>query len=214
LAAPKKPTAAEVKAEVELQLSQRRFILEAITASSNLLQVPIVTAFVWYYLSRTNASLGALNKAILTAELAPIIGDIQFPEGVLLGAAMESTEDFLNILDGSGLLDAEKVKEKAHETVIDTGDFVAETIVKLVPTDPNVTCEQLNNALWNAHLKATNRAEEAPGVAGPKGSGNISGLEQGFWTVQFGLILKEIKLRGCDRPKHPYFVTEKMWAEI
>ena len=32
--------------------------------------------------------MGALNKAILTAELAPIVGDIKFPEGVLLGAAI------------------------------------------------------------------------------------------------------------------------------
>ena len=63
----KKPTAAEI----ELQLSQRRFILEAMNASANLLQVPIVTAFIWFYLSRTNAALGALNKAILAAELNP-----------------------------------------------------------------------------------------------------------------------------------------------
>ena len=75
----KKPTAAEI----ELQLSERRFILEAMNASANLLQVPIVTAFIWFYLSRTNAALGALNKAILAAELTPLVGDIKFPEGVL-----------------------------------------------------------------------------------------------------------------------------------
>jgi len=209
-----KPTTAELKAEVELQLSQRRFILEAITASSTLLQVPVITAFVWYYLSRTNASLGALNKAILASELAPIVGDIQFPEGVLLGAAMESTEDFLKILEGFNIIDsAKEVVDQARESAIDTGEFVAEALVTVLPS-PNVTCDKLNNALWNAHLKATNRAEESPGVAGPKGSGNISGLEQGFWTVQFGLILKEIKVKGCDRPKHPYFVTEEMWDKI
>ena len=73
----KKPTAAEI----ELQLSQRRFILEAMNASANLLQVPIVTAFIWFYLSRTNAALGALNKAILAAELTPLVGDIKFPRG-------------------------------------------------------------------------------------------------------------------------------------
>jgi len=206
----KKPTAAEI----ELQLSERRFILEAMNSTATLIQVPMITAFIWYYLSRTNATLGALNKAILMAELTPLIGDIKFPEGVLLGAAMESTDDFLAILEKHGLLDAEKIKEKAQETVIDTGDFVAETIVTLIPPDPNITCEKLGNALWNAHLKATNRAEESPGVAGPKGSGNISGLEQGFWTIQFGLILKEIKTKGCDRPKHPYFVTEEMWSQI
>ena len=126
----------------------------------------------------------------------------------------EATEDFLKILEGFNIIDsAKEVIDQARESAIDTGEFVAETLVTVLPS-PNTTCDQLSNALWNAHLKATNRAEESPGVAGPKGSGNVSGLEQGFWTVQFGLILKEIKVKGCDRPKHPYFVTEQMWAEI
>jgi len=68
----KKPTAAEI----ELQLSERRFILEALNTAAKVIEVPVITAFIWYYLSRTNAALGALNKAILAAELAPIVGDI------------------------------------------------------------------------------------------------------------------------------------------
>jgi len=89
-------------AEIELQLSERRFILEAMTTAAKLLEVPLVTAAVWFYFSRSNPALGALNKAILAAELAPIVGDIRFPEGVLLGAAMESTEDLLKILEAKG----------------------------------------------------------------------------------------------------------------
>lgn len=208
-----KPTPAEVKAEVELQLSQRRFILEAITASSNLLQVPIVTAFVWYYLSRTNATLGALNKAILAAELAPIVGDIQFPEGVLLGAAMESTDDFLNILEGGGIIpSAKQIKEKAHQTTVDAGDLLAETIITVTGTTG--TCEELNQALWEAHLKAGQRAEEVPGVAGPKGSGKATIEGKVFWTIRFGSVLKQIKMKGCDRPTHPYYVSEETWEQL
>ena len=105
--AKEKPKAA---ADIELQLSERRFILESLQTVAQLLQVPLVTAGVWYYISRTNAAMGALNKAILAAELAPIVGDIEFPPGVLLGAAAESTEDLLGILEGHGLLDAEKQK--------------------------------------------------------------------------------------------------------
>ena len=80
------PKVKQTTAEIELQLSQRRFILEALNTGATVLQLPIVSAFVWFYLSRTNTSLGILNKLILAAELTPIIGDIKFPEGVLLGA--------------------------------------------------------------------------------------------------------------------------------
>lgn len=93
----KKPTAAEI----ELQLSERRFILEAINTGAALLQVPIVTAGVWYLISKDNLTLSTLNKAIIAAELTPIIGDIKYPEGVLLGASIESLEDFLKLLEKS-----------------------------------------------------------------------------------------------------------------
>jgi len=136
----KKATPEELQAAVELQLSERRFILESINTATALIQVPVITAFVWYYLSRTNASLGALNKAILAAELAPIVGDIQFPPGVLLGAAMESSEDFLNILDGKGILNADKVKEAAQDAVEDTGDVLADVLVGVTGLWKGFTC--------------------------------------------------------------------------
>ena len=48
-------------AEIELQLSERRFILESLQTVAQLLQVPLVTAGVWFYISRTNPVMGALK---------------------------------------------------------------------------------------------------------------------------------------------------------
>ena len=91
--------------KLELALTERRYLLESLDTAARLLQVPIVTATVWFLMSRSVPTLGVLNKAILAAELAPVIGDIKFPEGVLLGAAMESTEDVVNILHDEGILE-------------------------------------------------------------------------------------------------------------
>lgn len=99
----KKATPEELKAQVELQLSQRRFILEAVQTAASLLQVPIITAGVWYFLSKDNLTLTTLNKAMIAAELSPIVGDIKYPEGVLLGASIDSLEDFLSLLDKTGI---------------------------------------------------------------------------------------------------------------
>ena len=32
-------------------------------------------------------------------------------------------------------------------------------------------------------------------------------------TIDFGFALKAIKDNGCPRPKSPYYVSEKVWAE-
>jgi len=212
----KKATPEELTAAVELQLSQRRFILESINTGAALLQVPLVTAGIWYYLSRTNPALGALNKAILAAELAPIIGDIQFPEGVLLGAAMESTEDFLNILDGAGLLDAEEIIKKAHQTTIDTGDWVAEFFM---PKGMKLkSCEDLNLKLWNAHLAATGRIDGPEGVGPDPALDDLDVLQvaahKASGVYDFGFTFKAMKMNGCEKPTHPYFASDEMWAEI
>jgi len=203
------PKVKQTTAEIELQLSERRFILEAITAGAALLEVPIVTAGVWYYLSRTNPALGALNKAILAAELAPIIGDIKFPEGVLLGAAMESTEDFLNILQGAGLLDAGEVIKKAESAAVDAGGVLAEF---LMPKGMRLkSCEDLNLKLWKAHLAGTGRMEGPQGVV-PNPDTNA--ILEASGVYEFGFTFKAMKMNGCDKPTHPYFASDKMWAEI
>jgi len=199
----------QTTAEIELQLSERRFVLESINTGAALLQVPLVTAGIWYYLSRTNPALGALNKAILAAELAPIIGDIKFPEGVLLGAAMESTEDFLNILQGAGLLDAAEVIEKAEDLAIDTGDWVAEL---LMPKGMRLkSCEDLNQKLWLAHLAGTGRMEGPQGVVP---NPNTNSILEASGVYEFGFTFKAMKMNGCEKPTHPYFASDKMWAEI
>lgn len=188
----KKPTAAEI----ELQLSERRFILEALNTAATVIQVPVITAFIWYYLSRTNAGLGALNKAILAAELAPIVGDIQFPPGVLLGAAMESSEDFLKILDKAGILDADKVKEAAQDAVEDTGDILGGVLVGVTGLGKGFNCQEQESAVFDARVAAL---EEKNTVIR---AGN---------TIAYGLLLKSLKTNGCDRPG---YISEEKWREL
>ena len=188
-----KPT----QAEIELQLSERRFILEALNTAATLLQVPIVTAGVWFYFSRSNPALGALNKAILAAELAPIVGDIQFPPGVLLGAAMESSEDFLNILDGKGILDADKVKEAAQETVEDTGDVFASVLVGVTGLGKGFNCQEQESAVFDAREASLAKGQNVA----------LKFLN----TTAYGLLLKSLKTNGCDRPG---YLSEDKWREL
>jgi len=166
-------------AEIELQLSERRFILEAITTATRLLEVPLVTAAVWFYFSRSNPALGALNKAILAAELAPIVGDIRFPEGVLLGAAMESTEDLLKILEGYGLGSVAEWYAAAEEQAQDAGEMAADKIVSFVA--PLESCES---------LKEKERLSK-------EGYKNSTGLEQVFWGTNLIFIREVLKQKKC-----------------
>ena len=189
----KKPTAAEI----ELQLSERRFILEAMNTAARVLEVPVITAFVWYYLSRTNAALGALNKAILAAELAPIVGDIQFPPGVLLGAAMESSEDFLKILGEAGILDADKVKEAAQEAVEDTGDVLGGVLVGVTGLGKGFNCQEQESAVFDAREAALAKGQNVA----------LKFLN----TSAYGLLLKSLKTNGCERPG---YISEEKWREL
>lgn len=178
MAKPKKePTAAEI----ELQLSERRFILEAMTTAATLLQVPLITAVVWFYISRSNPVMGALNKAILTAELAPIVGDIKFPEGVLLGAAMESTEDLMNILEGYGLGSAKVWFEAAEDKAQDAGDIIGDQIVKL--TAPYVTCDRLRDDKIASEEKIK---KSSPGA------------DRIFWMANLHYIRNLMEAKKCD----------------
>jgi len=199
------PTAAELKAEVELQLSQRRFVLEAITASSALLQVPIVTAFVWFYLSRTNAALGALNKAILAAELSPIIGDIKFPEGVLLGAAMESSEDVLNMLEGYGLGTAKGWKEAAVKTTQDTGGVLADGIIAVTQGE-DISCEELTARTAVSQRHAAGKFDREFTTIEKLLGGEETA--KGIGVVAYALNMKQLKQQKCPRPD---FIAEDTW---
>jgi len=190
------PKVKQTTAEIELQLSERRFILEAMNTAATVIQVPVVTAFVWYYLSRTNAALGALNKAILAAELAPIVGDIQFPPGVLLGAAMESSEDFLKLLEGYGLGSVAKWKKAAQEGVEDTGDILGGILVGVTGLGKGFSCQEQESAVFDARVAALE--EKNP-------------LIKGGHTIAYGLLLKSLKKNGCDRPG---YLSEEKWHEL
>ena len=175
--AKKKPKAA---ADIELQLSERRFILESLQTVAQLLQVPLVTAGVWFYISRTNPIMGALNKAILTAELAPIVGDIKFPEGVLLGAAMESTEDLLNLLESYGLGSAAEWFDAAEEKAQDAGEIAADQIIKFVA--PHESCKSL-------------REKEAKSIQGLKDATDDAGKV--VWALNLKFVRGVMKEKRC-----------------
>ena len=199
--AKKKPT----PAEIELQLSERRFVLEAINASSALLQVPLVTAFLWFYISRTNAALGALNKAILAAELAPIVGDIKFPEGVLLGAAMESSEDLLNLLESYGLGTAEGWKEAAVKTTQDTGGFLADGIIAATQ-GAAISCEELTAKTAQAQRHAAGKFDREFTTIEKLLGGEETA--KGIGVVAYALNMKQLKQQKCPRPD---FIAEETW---
>jgi len=197
------------KTELELALTQRRFVLEAIDSTSALLQVPMVTAGVWFMLSRSNATLGVLNKAILTAELAPVIGDIKFPEGVLLGAAIESAEDFTNLLAAEGLMGFwDELYAAAEKVAIPFGDVL---VPFLTPESMRKkSCEELGQRVWEMHLMATGKKETPEGLIDHDwGVVNVATA-----TIAFGFNLKAMKDKGCDRPTHPYFSPQEQWDAL
>ena len=146
---------------------------------AKLREVPIITAAGWFYFSRSNPALGALNKAILAAELAPIVGDIKFPEGVLLGAAMESTEDVLKILEGYGLGTAADWYAAAEDQAQDAGEMAADKIISFVA--PLESCES---------LKEKERASK-------EGYKTTTGLEQAFWGTNLIFIQELLKQKKC-----------------
>jgi len=195
--------------ELELALTQRRFVLEAVNSVTALLQVPMVTAGVWFMMSRSNATLGVLNKAILTAELAPVIGDIKFPEGVLLGAAMESAEDFTNMLAAEGLMGFwDELYEAAEKVAIPFGDVL---VPFLTPESMRKkSCEELGQRVWEMHLMATGKKETPEGLIDYDwGAVNVATA-----TIAFGFNLKAMKDKGCDRPTHPYLSPPEQWARL
>lgn len=190
---------AGIEAEVNLALKNRLYLLEVIKAAGELIKVPMISAFIWFYLSRTHATLGTLNKAILAAELTPLIGDIKFPEGVLLGAAMESTEDFLKILEKADVIpSAEEVKEAALEGTEKAGAVVADFVLAAYSDGAiqNASCSALEDAMFEAREVWTKE-----GRLSPAGAGAI---------VRHGLYLISAKRNGCDRPS---FVSEAAWLK-
>lgn len=176
----------------------------------------MISAALWFAISRSNATLGVLNKAILTAELAPLIGDIKFPEGVLLGAAIESTEDMVNLLHGEGLMDSwEKMIEAAKKVALPLGDLL---VPFLTPESmKNKSCEELGRRVWEMHLMATGKIEGPEGVIPDPNwpvDDPLGGPRRATATIAFGFNLKAMKDKGCPRPTHPYLSPESQWAAL
>ena len=74
---------------------RERFITEtAILAVPDLLASPLIVAFLWYTFSSVNPSANSANKVIVGAELIPAL-DLGLPPGVMLGAIMQETDDFI-----------------------------------------------------------------------------------------------------------------------
>ena len=201
------------KVKLELALTQRRYLLESINTITELLKVPMVSAGVWFALSRSNPTLGVLNKAILAAELSPIIGDITFPEGVLLGAAIESTEDMVNILNKEGIMKEtwEKLYEEFEKVAIPFGDILVPFFTP--ESMKNKSCAELGKRVWEMHLLATGQMEGPEGVI-PDPRPDPLGARKAAATVAFGFNLKAMKDNGCPRPTHPYLSPEAQWEAL
>ena len=211
-------------AEIELQLKNRRFALDALNSVTELLKVPMVTAGVWFALSRNEPTLGVLNKAILAAEMAPIIGDIKFPEGVLLGAAIESVEDFVDILNAAGVLTAPF--NPLYQSAITTGGGAANWLNTLVRGGPGIVgglpCAVQNQLLWMHYLHSIGR-KQGPGAAEAYAKGTPIPLVPDLTStskkrakafLDFASAIKSMKKGGCDRPTYPYEVDSAAWDKI
>lgn len=75
---------------------REKFITEtAILALPDLLANPLVVAFMWYAFSTAHAPANSANKIIVGAEVIPAL-DLGLPPGVVLGAIMQETDDFIN----------------------------------------------------------------------------------------------------------------------
>jgi len=109
------------------------------------------------------------------------VGDIRFPEGVLLGAAMESTEDLMNILQGYGLGSAKEWFAAGEEGVQDAGDILGDLIVK--STAPYVTCDRLRD-----DKIATEEKIKKSSV----------GAERMFWMANLHYIRNLMEAKKCD----------------
>jgi len=198
--------------KLELALTERRYILEAINSVTALIKIPMVTAGVWFMISRGNPTLGVLNKAILAAELSPIIGDITFPEGVLLGAAIESTEDMVNILNKEGLMETYEKLYEEFETI--TSPIAEILFPLLIPeSTKKKSCAELGQRVWEMHLEATGKMEGPEGVVvDPRP--DLFNARKIAATYAFQSNLKAMKDKGCARPTHPYLSPEAQWDRL
>ena len=113
------------------------------------------------------------------------------------GAAAESTEDLLGILEGHGLLKrGKRQKEAAQEAVEDTGDVLANVLVGVTGLGKGFNCTEQESAVFDARQAALN--EKNPFI-------------KAGHTAAYGLLLKSLKKNGCERPG---YISEEKWREL
>ena len=125
-----KPRCPELKKQKE---ERERFISEtAILALPDLLSNPLIVAFLWYTFSNSNPAASSANKVIVGAELIPTV-DLGLPPGVMLGAIMQETDDFINYWNrGLNILPDIKLPKPPGITGAETGAQLAKEFQKFV----------------------------------------------------------------------------------
>ena len=85
----KKPNCPIIEEKKEVQMERLITILQTIPL---ILSNPLFIAFAWFQFSKMNQSANTLNNIIAIAELVPTV-DLSLPDGVVLGAMLEKSED-------------------------------------------------------------------------------------------------------------------------
>jgi len=88
----KKPNCPIIEEKKEIQTERLITILQTIPL---ILSNPLFIAFIWFHLSKMNPSINKLNSVIAIGELVPTV-DIGLPEGVVLGAMIEKSDDIVD----------------------------------------------------------------------------------------------------------------------
>lgn len=108
----KKPNCPIIEEKKELQISRLITIFQTIPL---ILSNPLFIAFIWFHLSKMNPSINKLNSVIALGELVPTI-DIGLPEGVVLGAMVEKSDDVVDMWNNSDFGSfIEKFKEEGTD---------------------------------------------------------------------------------------------------
>jgi len=88
----KKPNCPIIEEKKEVQMERLITILQTIPL---ILSNPLFIAFAWFSFSKMNQGANTLNNIIAIAELVPAV-DLNLPQGVVLGAMLEKSDDVVD----------------------------------------------------------------------------------------------------------------------
>ena len=88
----KKPNCPIIEEKKEVQMERLITILQTIPL---ILSNPLFIAFAWFHFSKFNQAANTLNNIIAIAELVPTV-DLSLPQGVVLGAMIEKSDDVVD----------------------------------------------------------------------------------------------------------------------